>query len=110
MPTPGDPAAPRDDETSKAAWSNFRNRVATVRAAGEGNEGGVRRDFGFLPVPARCRFDERFKFSILLNCMLSLTSMLTVANIYCGFLFHLSYERVCLLLTCMHDCAQTLNR
>ncbi|GAA5830157.1 hypothetical protein JCM3766R1_002802 [Sporobolomyces carnicolor] len=74
--------APRDDETSKAAWFNFRNRVATVRTAREGNEGGDRRDFGFLPVPARCRFDESFKFSILLNCMLSLTSMLTVANIY----------------------------
>ncbi|GAA6063247.1 hypothetical protein JCM10212_000349 [Sporobolomyces blumeae] len=39
-------------------------------------------NFGFLPVPARCRFDDEFKFSLALNLLLAGTSTLSVANIY----------------------------
>jgi len=43
----------------------------------------LRKDFGYLPIPRRCHFDEKFKFTTSLNVMLAMTSTLTVANIYC---------------------------
>ncbi|GAA5933007.1 MFS transporter [Sporobolomyces koalae] len=40
-------------------------------------------DFGFLPIPRRCRQSaEPFRFTLALNLLLSATSCFTVANIY----------------------------
>ncbi|GAA5911703.1 uncharacterized protein JCM6883_002452, partial [Sporobolomyces salmoneus] len=73
-PTPGSKKLDENPTTTSSS---------ATEAASTGRDGAPRRlDFGFLPIPKRCQFDDTFKFSTTLNILLSLTSMLTVANIY----------------------------
>ncbi|GAA5888247.1 hypothetical protein JCM16303_005314 [Sporobolomyces ruberrimus] len=83
----GDKPAASDESTEKSRglhFFNLRKHSPTTTTSGETGEGqeAKRVDFGFLPIPQRCHFDDKFRFTTLLNVMLALTSTLTVANIY----------------------------
>ncbi|GAA5990731.1 hypothetical protein JCM5350_007346 [Sporobolomyces pararoseus] len=77
-------SAPAEPEGKGLHFFKFRKPSTTTTSTNETVDPSRERqlDFGFLPIPRRCHYDADFRFTTILNCMLSLTSCLTVANIY----------------------------